>query len=746
MRFPITLQLGARDCGPSCLKMVADHYGQHYALDFLRQKSNIGRTGVSLLGISEAAKVIGFESTGVKLDTEQLKDIVQDAPVILHWREKHFVVVYKTPKPGRRGHFHVADPALGRITYTEDEFIKQRVANPDEPDLNGEPAVTPAGQAIWYGLVLETTETFYDAPISEGLHKPTGISGLWKYFTPHSKTFFKLLLAMVVGSGILMATPFLTQALVDRGINKQDIQFIYLLLLGQLVLFAGTALTDIIRSYLLLHMGTRINIKMVSDFLKKMLNLPIAFFERHIAGDLMQRMGDHHRIENLLTVSSLNTVFSLLNFAVLSVVLAIYSGPIFALFIIGSALGFTWTLSFLRKRKRIDYKFFELYSKESNKVIEMIYGMPDIKISNSMQQKREEWEVIQQQLYKVKIKSLAIAQYQNIGSSVLRQVTSILITFLAATSVMNGNITLGTMFAITMIVGQLSSPLEQLRALITSWQDARLGLQRINDVMTQPDEDAPDANLITDIPSTEDITLENVSFGYGGNPSDFVLKDISLNIPAGKVTAIVGASGSGKTTLMKLLLRFYDPGLGSVSLGKLDFKRLHHGYWRGQCGVVMQDGQLFSGTIADNIALGSVKNHQAIVRAARIACIDEFISSMPLGYRTEVGDEGTAVSMGQVQRILLARAVYKNPSYLFLDEATSSLDAENERQVIENLNHFFEGRTVVIVAHRLSTVRNADQLIVLEKGEVVDIGSHLDLTSKKGAYYSLVKNQLELGE
>ena len=747
MKFPFTNQLGARDCGPACLKMMAAYYGQEYAIDFLRTKCHISKVGVSLLGISEAAEFIGLHSRGVKIDIEQLKEIVQQTPAILHWNDHHFVVVYKTPGPGKRGNFYVADPAAGLVIFKEAEFSENWMGNHNDKNFEtGFSLDENSNESVGYALLLEPTPAFYAYPKTEGLKKKRDMGRIWKYFTPHKRIFLKLLLGMVISSTIMIITPFLTQAMVDRGINLYDLNFIYLVLLGQLLLFFGSSLADIIRSNLLLHMGTRINISMVSDFLAKMLKLPISFFDAHITGDLMQRMNDHHRIENLLTVSSLNTVFSVLNFAVLSVVLAVYSVPIFFLFIIGSLLGFGWMLLFLRKRKKNDYQIFELYAKESNKVIEIMTGMQDIKISNSMQQKRGEWEKIQSGLYKLKIRSLRIAQFQNIGSAFFKQGTSILITFLAARSVMGGSITLGTMFAITLIVGQLSSPLEQLHSLVTSWQDAKLGMERINDVMAQKDEDPEEQDILNHIPEQKDIILRNVTFGYGSDQTEPVLKNISLTIPAGKVTAIVGASGSGKTTLLKLLLRFYDPGKGTIFLGDHNYQKLHHGMWREKCGVVMQEGQLFSGTIADNISMGQEKNHKAIIKAAGIANIDAFINSLPMQYSTEIGAEGIALSAGQEQRILLARAVYKNPSYLFLDEATSSLDANNEKRVIENLDHYFEGKTVVVIAHRLSTVKYADQLIVLDNGKIVETGSHIDLTRKKGMYYMLVKNQLELGE
>lgn len=746
MKFPFTHQLGARDCGPACLKMVAEFYGQKYALSFLRDKCHITKVGVSLLGISEAAECIGFHSSGAKMNLAQLKDIVQDGPVILHWKETHFVVLYKAPKPDKRGTFYIADPAAGHIKYSEGEFKEQWIAGIAPPSKGFEDVSGNQGSnEIGYSLILEPTPLFYDEPQIDGLIKKVNLHQIWKYFTPHKKIFYRLLIVMFAGSGTMLLTPFLTQALVDKGINRHDLSFVYLILIGQLVLFAGSSIAEIVRSKLLLHMGTRINISMISDFLSKMLRLPIPFFEKHITGDLMQRMNDHHRIENLLTVSSLSSIFSLVNFIFLSIVLAFYSVFIFIVFILGCIGGFIWTLLYLEKRRKIDFKFFDLYSKENNKVIEIMYGIQDLKISNSTQQKRWEWEKIQSELYKLKIRALTIGQYQNVGSSIFRQGTAVIITYLAARYVMNDTITLGTMFAITMIVGQLNSPLEQLRELITSWQDARLGLERINDVLNQKDEDPEDAKSVTAIPEQEDIIIRDLTFGYGSEQLVPVLEKISMVIPAGKITAIVGASGSGKTTLMKLLLRFYDSSNGSIYLGAINFLNLHHGAWRQKCGVVMQDGQLFSGTIASNISLGQEQDFDKIMRAAQIANCDEFILALPLGFLTVVGDEGNSLSAGQTQRILLARAVFKDPDYLILDEATSALDAVNEKKVMKNLNHYFKNKTVIIIAHRLSTVMNADQVIVLDQGKIIESGTHHKLIEQKGSYFTLIRNQLELG-
>lgn len=745
MKFPFINQLGARDCGAACLTMIAHHYGQKYALNYVREKCNVTKVGVSLLGISKAAETIGLKCVGKKMNVEQLKETVQEGPAILHWNENHFVVVYKLPKRNRGGTFYLADPGVGLITYKEDEFIEKWIGKHLENVAFSSDENKNANQKVGYALLLEPTTSFYKKPQAEGLQK-NSVNKLWKYFSPHKKIFAKLVATMLVSSAIMLTAPYLTQAMVDNGINLHHLNFIYVILLAQLLLFAGSSLADVVRNHLLLHMGSRINIAMVSSFLTKLLKLPVLFFDKHITGDLMQRINDHHRIENLLTLSSLSSVFSVLSVVLLSIVLAVYSIPVFIIFIAGSLFGFLWILFFLNKRRKIDFTLFDLYSKENSKVIEMITGIKDIKISNSIQHKKQEWHSVKSALYQLKIQSLRITQLQNTGSALFKQITSIFITFMAAKGVIDGHLSLGTMFAITMIIGQLSSPIEQLHDLVTSWQDAKMGWERIDDVLIQKEEDPEDQVLLHEIPTEEDILLQNVSFGYGIDQEDLILKDVCLTIPSGKITAIVGSSGSGKTTLMKLLIRFYDPTNGSISLNELDFRNFHHSAWREKCGVVMQDGQLFSGTIADNIAMGNEKNYGAIVKAAQIASIHEFVDALPKGYLTEIGMEGMTLSTGQTQRILLARAVYKNPSYLFLDEATSSLDANTEKNVIENLIDYFQGRTVVVIAHRLSTVKNADQLIVLDKGKIVETGSHEQLTKKKGAYYKLVKNQLELSE
>lgn len=756
MAFPHYHQLGLKDCGPSCIKMVAQYFGRSYNIDYLREKSHIIKTGVSMLGISEAAEAIGFKTIGVKIDIEKLKEVAQSHPSILHWDNNHFVVLYDYKRRWfGKNKFYIADPAKELLQLTEKELAEHwAIASNQNTVLDTHSGATrtddnikhqPSNQPQGYALVLEPTPDFFSREQNDGEQKKLGINYLLHYFKPYKGYFVQLAMGMLLSSIITLASPMLTQAMIDKGVNMHNQSMVQLVLMAQLAVFVGGILIQFIQTKILMHLGTRINVGMVSDFFYKLFNLNIPFFDSHVTGDIMQRIGDHKRLEGLLTVSSLGTIFSLLNMSILVVMLGGYHPGILLIFAIGAVLGFGWTYLFLAWRKKVDYKMFHLGSKENSKVIEMLEGIQEIKINNSAKQHRWQWEEIQANLYKQKIVNLNVGQFQSIGGSMLSQATSILISFTSATAVINGDLSLGGMFAINMIIGQLNSPIQQLYGLVNSLQQARIGMDRIGDVVLQKDETDTTLNLLNDIPEQEPIIMENVSFVYGSERLSPILDDISFTIPAGKITAIVGASGSGKTTLLKLLMKFYDPKKGNIFLGSTHFKNLHHGHWRDKCGVVMQDGRLFNTTIAENIASGLPVDMSAIIKAGKIANIDDFISTLPNGYLTEIGNDGTQVSMGQRQRILLARAVYKNPSYLFLDEATSSLDANNERKIMDNLNAFFNGRTVVVIAHRLSTVQHADQIIVMENGKIIETGNHQTLTAVKGKYYELVKNQLELG-
>lgn len=730
MAFPFYKQPDAMDCGPTCLRMVAKYYGKNVTLQELRSLANTTREGSSLLGLSDAAEKIGLRTLGVKVTYEKM---LEDAtmPCIAHWNQNHFVVVYKMKKDK----VYIADPGHGLLVYTKTEFLKSWKSDADEGIL----------------LLLETSPAFYETdPRDENRKGQQSFSFLFRYLFKYKKLFIQLVIGLLAGSLLQLIFPFLTQSIVDIGVQNNDIHFIYLILFAQLMLFLGRTTIEIIRSWILMHISSRINISLVSDFFVKLMKLPIAFFDVKMTGDIMQRISDHRRIESFLTSTSLNVLFSFVNLIVFSFVLAFYSMTIFAVFFIGSLLYFVWILFFLKRRADLDFKRFSQNSQNQSKVMELITGMQEIKLHNAERQKRWQWENIQVRLFRINIKGLALEQTQNAGSGLINELKNILITFLSAKLVINGEITLGMMLSISYIIGQLNSPVMQLVGFTQTLQDARLSLERLSEIHNREDEEKPGTELIhslSDIGSEKlPIILKDVSFQYTGSYSDPVLKDLDLLIPANKITAIVGSSGSGKTTLMKLLLKFYEPVTGAISVGSQNLNTVSAGAWRDVCGVVMQEGYIFSDTIANNIAVGEdTIDMKRLKHAVTVANIKEHIESLPLRYNTKIGMEGTGLSTGQKQRILIARAVYKNPDYLFFDEATSALDANNEKVIMNNLDQFFKGKTVVVIAHRLSTVKNADQIIVLDKGKIVEYGSHAELASLKGNYYELVKNQLELG-
>ncbi len=726
--FPFYHQFGHKDCGPTCLKMIAKHYGQTISLQELRNLSETIRTGSSLLGLSEAAECLGFRSLAVQISLIDLDEA--PLPCILHWNKNHYVVLYHIDK----NKWSVSDPAHGRLIYTKDEFIKHWIGN--NADENTKEGVV---------LLLDPTPKFYETKFDE--EKPSvGFSLLSKYIIPYKKFVGQLILGLLIGSFLQLILPFLTQSVVDIGIKNQDIHFVYLILFAQLALFVGKTGVEVIRSWILLHLSTRINISLVSDFFIKLMNLPISFFDTRITGDILQRINDHKRIERVMTTSSLTVLFSLVNLIVFSMVLAYYNLSIFAIFVLGSLLYFGWIAIFLKKRSDLDYKRFSQVSQEQSKVIELIKGMQEIKLHNAEKQKRWSWEFLQARLFKVSIEGLTLEQYQSVGSGFINEFKNILITAMSAALVVNGEITLGMMLAISYIVGQLNSPIAQLIQFIKELQDAKISLERLSEIHEKEDETSVQKSAVEASLLTGGFTLENVSFRYIG-ASELILRGLNLVIPANKITAIVGASGSGKTTLMKLLLKFYDPNEGKISLANQDLKYIDQKSWRAVSGVVMQEGFIFNDTIANNIAVGvDYVDKTKLAHAVKVANIDSFIESLPLSYNTQIGVEGVGLSTGQKQRILIARAVYKNPSYLFFDEATSALDAENEKIIMENLNVFFNQKTVVVIAHRLSTVMNADQIVVLDKGKIIELGNHESLIERKGNYYQLIKNQLALGE
>ncbi|WP_108424690.1 peptidase domain-containing ABC transporter [Flagellimonas amoyensis] len=726
--FPNYKQADAKDCGPTCIKIIAKHYGKTISLQQVRQLSETTREGSNLLGLSGAAEKIGFRSLGVKIDSKRLEEA--PLPCVLYWNKNHFVVLYKIQKDV----FYISDPAHGLLRYNTDEFLRNWI---------GSSANEQTQEGI--ALLLEPSAGFYDADFKED-KKAFGFSFLSRYIFKYKRFLWQLIFGLIAASLLQLIFPFLTQSIVDVGIKNQDIHFIYLILFAQLALFVGRTSIEVIRSWILLHLSTRINISLVSDFFIKLMNLPIAFFDTRMTGDILQRINDHKRIEQILTTSSLNVLFSTVNLIVFSFVLAYYSSQLFVVFLAGSFLYILWIIIFLKKRKDIDYKRFSQISQEQSKVIELINGMQEIKLHNAEKQKRWGWEFLQARLFKISIEGLALEQYQSVGSGFINEVKNILITFLSAKLVIDGDITLGMMLAVSYIVGQLNSPIAQLMNFIREVQDAKISLDRLSEIHNKEDEESINNDFVKDINLEEGLAVSNLSFRYVGS-DQMVLQNLDLAFPAKKVTAIVGVSGSGKTTLMKLLLKFYNPNEGQIKLGNYDLKNVSQKIWRQECGVVMQEGYIFNDTIANNIAVGeNYIDKQKLAHAIDVANIKEFIETLPLSYNTKIGMEGVGLSTGQKQRLLIARAVYKNPNFLFFDEATSALDANNEKIIMENLNSFFEDKTVVVIAHRLSTVKHAHQIVVLDKGRIVEVGDHTTLIKNKGDYYNLVKNQLELGK
>jgi ATP-binding cassette subfamily B protein len=721
-KFPNYKQYDTMDCGPACLKIIAGYYGKHLSLDYLRSICHTNRSGTPLISLIEAAQKIGLQSEGVSIGFQDLATTVQ-LPCIIFWQRKHFVVVYKITD----AKVFVSDPACGLLTYKRDEFINYWMED--------------ASKGI--AMLVEPKPAFYS--LSEGVGVSKGFSFLWKHLRPHRKLVGQLIAALLLASGLQFFFPFLTQKLVDKGIKDHDLHFIYLVSLAQLFVFLGRTTMEILRNYVMVHLSSRLNIGMLSQFFFKLMRLPLGFFDNKFMGDILQRIADHSRIEQFLTAGTLNFIFSFLSLFVFSIVLYSYNPVIFAWFAAGSLLYFIWIKLFMKQRAGLDYKRFSQLSQAQEKNIELITGMQEIKLQGLEDHLHGQWKDLQHNLYQINRKTIALKQWQTGGASVINEVKNIFIISLAAKLVVHESLTLGAMLSISYIIGQLNGPILQLIDFFQSWQDASLSLNRVCEIHDRPNEDGNGGDNIAVIPSG-DICLENFSFRYDKHGStSFILNNIHLVIPEGKITAIVGSSGSGKTTLMKMLLRFYEPDKGRIRIGSADLAGISLSQWRANCGVVMQEGFLFNDTIAGNIAVGHKEiDREKLLRAAKVANIHEFIEQLPLGYDTMIGRSGMALSTGQKQRILIARAVFKDPSVLFFDEATSALDARNERIIVDNLNKFFRGKTVVIIAHRLSTVKNADKIIVLEKGRVTEAGNHRQLIEEKGFYFNLVKNQLEL--
>lgn len=730
--FPHYQQLDSMDCGPSCLRMVAKYYGRSYSLQNLRERSFITRQGVSMLGISDAAESIGFRTQGVRISLEQL---IEDVPLpcILHWNQNHFVVLYDIKKRKSGATFKISDPGKGKYDMDLSGIQKCWISTRKD------------GKDSGTALVLTPTPDFYER-IDDQEQQKRNLSFYLRYLFPYRSQLFQLVVGMLLGSVFSLILPFLTQAMVDQGIGNRNLNFITLVLIAQLVLSVTQMGVGFIQSWISLHMNTRISITLISDFLAKLMRLPIRFFDAKNIGDIMQRIGDHGRIQSFMTGTTLTTIFSFFNFFVFAFIMAYYNLTILVVFLVGNALYVTWILSFMRYRRKLDNARFAQASANQSNMVQLITGMQEIKLNNCEKQQRWKWESIQVKLFKISIQGTALGQIQQVGSLFFSRTTSLLISFLAAKAVVDGEITLGMMMSISYIIGQLSGPIGQVIGFSQSLQDAKISLERLNEINNKEDEIVTVESKINTLPEDKTIKLEDVCFSYDGAEREYVLEDLNLTIPQNKVTAIVGASGSGKTTIIKLLLGFYEPVKGKLKVGNYSLTDINPHLWRQNTGAVMQEGFLFSDTIANNIALSEeAVDQKKLLYAVETANIKDFIESLPLKYNSKIGMEGSGVSQGQKQRLLIARTIYKSPMFLFFDEATNALDANNERTILDKLKEFYKGRTVVIVAHRLSTVQNADNIIVLDEGKVIEEGTHKELTEKKGAYYTLVKNQLELG-
>ncbi|WEA01828.1 peptidase domain-containing ABC transporter [Mucilaginibacter sp. SJ] len=742
MPFPYYKQLNAMDCGPTCLRMVAKYYGRHYNADTLRQKTGFAKQGVSLLGISETAEKLGFRTRGVKIGYSQLEAVT--TPAILHWDQNHFVVLVDISSKKVK----IADPGNGMLNFTKDEFLNHWISSNSQDELQ-----------TGIALLMEPTPTFFE---SDG-EKESKITWhlLFRYLAQSKSQILQVLIAFVITSLLQLIFPFLTQSIVDTGINTQNLQYVVIVLVAQMMLTFSQTVVAFIRSTLLLRISNILNLQILSDFWIKLTKLPVAYFDVHHTGDTMQRISDHNTIKDFLTGTVLSTLFSFFNFVVYAIVLVMYNLGLFIVFIIGSLIYFAWVLLFMRMRRKINYQTFHLSAKENNATLQLIQGMQEIRLNNAERQKRWDWENTQASIFKLNFKSLNYSQLQSIGATLINQLQNIAISFLVSKLVIEGRLTLGAMLAIQYIIGQLSGPISQWVVLIQNMQDAKISMERLNEIHQLSDEENSDKFYISQLSTSKSISISDLSYAYPGAGNEPVLEDISLFIPEGKVTAIVGVSGSGKTTLLKILLKVYEQYSGVIRIGAnepkqdldtdkntdgLRFDNIRHSYWRSICGAVMQDGYIFNDTIARNIAVGQEEiEYERLIQSCRTSNIYSFIESLPNGFYTLLGSEGVGLSQGQKQRLLIARAVYKDPEYLFFDEATNSLDANNEREIVGNLSRVFKEKTVVVVAHRLSTVKSADKIVVLDKGKIVEEGTHEQLTLAKGKYYQLVKNQLEMG-
>lgn len=725
--FPCDRQLDLMDCGPACLKMIAKFYGKYYSLQYLRDKCGITREGVSMLDLSHGAENIGLRSLSLKCTMDDLI-IKVPLPAIVHWDNSHYIVVYKSNT--RSGSIYVADPAKGHVKYSRKEFAKRWVKE-EESDRG-------------ILMALEPQADFYQRQSEEKVERSKTMENFLGYFRPYKKSFVNLLVVMFLVTVLQGFLPFISKAVIDVGIQTRDLDFINIVLIANIAIYVSILLSNLVRDWILLHMTSRINIALISDYLIKLMLLPITFFETKMTGDILQRANDHERIRSFIMNNSLNMIFSILTFFIFSIILLVYNYVIFYIFIGGSVLYFSWVIGFLKLRKKLDWEYFDLVAQNQSYWVETIAGMQDIKINNYEKSKRWKWEEIQARLFKVNVRSLKLSNMQNMGAQFIDSIKNLCITFFCAKAVIKGDMTFGVMISTQTIIGMLNAPVVQFIQFVVSFQFAKISFLRLNEIHQLKDEHEDVGTNSVDLPENKNLSINTVSFQYTPN-SPFVLKNISLFIPEKKVTAIVGDSGSGKSTLLKLILRLYKPSYGEILIGNMNVNNISLKQWRNKCGAVMQDGKIFNDTILNNIVLDDEKiDYNKLKRALDTANIAAEIEKLPLGYQTKMGEQGRGLSGGQKQRILIARALYKDPDYLFFDEATNSLDTLNEQKIVAALDNVFKDKTVIVVAHRLSTIRKADQIVVMQDGAIVEAGNHESLMQKKGRYYLLVQSQLDL--
>ena len=722
-RFPVEYQMDSHDCGPAALKIIAKHFGKYYSLQYLRDRCGITKEGVSLHDISVGAEYIGLRTLAVKCDVNEVVNSVP-FPAIIFWNNNHFVVVYHADKK----RIYVSDPARGRVKYSHETFKQgwyQRGEN----------------QGVL--LAVEPTVDFKETK-AEKEQKRNSFLSILKYFTPYSHSFALIFVIMFIVTALQGVLPFISKAVIDVGIKTSDVNFINMILIGNISILLSVMVFNVLRDWILLHITARVNIALISDHLIKLMNLPVTFFENKLMGDILQRAQDHERIRSFIMNNSLSLIFSMLTFVVFAIILLIYNVVIFLIFLAGSALYVCWVLLFLNVRKKLDWEYFELLSRNQSYWVETVSAIQDVKINNYEKQRRWKWEEIQARLYHVNKRVLAITNMQNLGAQFIESIKNMGIVFFCAVAVINGDITFGVMISTQFIIGMLNGPLSQFISFVMGAQYAKISFLRINEIrQLEDEEELLSVGNTCILPNEKSITLSNVHFQYSAN-SPFVLKGIYLHIPENKVTAIVGGSGCGKSTLLKLLVRLYKPSFGDIKMDTMNVDAINLRQWRNLCGVVMQDGKVFSDTIINNIVLDADRiDYDRLHEVCKIAQLEEEINAMPNGFDTTVGETGRGLSGGQKQRLLIARALYRNPKMLFLDEATNALDTINERKIVDALNNAFEHRTVVVIAHRLSTIQNADQIVVLDKGYIVEVGTHKTLMENKKRYYELVSSQTQ---